>query len=58
MIVVWVTYTISTGMLIAGIGIGYFLGRYNRNAKAIIKAWDESSPSLEKAMKEGEKDNA
>jgi len=57
MIVAWVAYTISIGMLIVGIAIGYFLGVSNRNAKFIVETFSNLFPSLEKAMKEGKKDD-
>jgi len=43
-------------LLIVLIPVRIFLKRYRENTKAIVGAWGKAFPSLEKAMKEGEKD--
>jgi hypothetical protein len=42
MIVAWIAYAVSIGMLIAGILIGYFVGRYNKR-KAYMQGLHDGS---------------
>lgn len=49
------TIAILIGMVIAYI-LGSLYRRYRDGSKAIVDTWDKAFPSLEKAMKEGEKD--